>query len=69
MGNRSQITPYCGMTKKGRPSLSGPVRWLDSADPYIRSALLSEVVSANIQTIVHPMCLMNPECRIQPGDG
>jgi hypothetical protein len=38
--------------EKGRPSLSGPDRWLDSADPYIRSALLSEVVSANIQTTI-----------------
>jgi hypothetical protein len=55
-------------TKKGRPSLSGPDRWLDSADPYIRSALLSEVVSANIETIVHPTRLINPEHRIQPSD-
>jgi transposase InsO family protein len=40
----------------------------DSANLYIRSALLSEVVSANIQSIVQQTCLMNPEHRIQLGD-
>ena len=68
-GNRPQITPLLRDDEKGRPSLGGPVRWLDSADPYIRSALLSEVVSANIETIVHPACLTNPERRVQPSDG
>ena len=60
---------FTSADEKGRPSLSGPDRWLDSANPYIRSALLSEVVSASVcERILHRSCLMNPERRIQPSD-
>jgi len=42
--------------------VSGPDRWLDSANPYIRSALLSEVVSADGVRYQFQRYLTVPDC-------
>ena len=51
--------------KKAAHHWAALIGWLDSGKLYIRSALLSEVVSANVQAMVQQTCLMNPEHRVQ----